>query len=430
MAISTSLRKSLRSIPLFRSLPPDELSAVAESLTQKQYKKGDCLWREGVSFDFIGIVQKGEIVIRHRGEIERHPIRLGSGSYFYPQGFGGGKEIAPGSAYVVDHTVLYILRLEQLSALRSKCPTLNRTLQFPPYHTRDSRLSWEKLWGVAVTILIVFLVWQDLTGVLSGILYLTADHILPFTNHSVAIELLNWAAKVDDQAQYAYEAEGYLWSQLGEKYLAIEAFTGALDNNRITAPTLNNLAVMYLGKGLNDQAVLFQQMASEVDPNEAIVKYNLGLMLLEESDHQDAIYALREATYIAPHWSLPYIHLSSIYARMGNWGDAEEAARIATHLAPARKSAHLALGLALYEQGEKQQAFSSFSRAVEIDSEGFTAKFYQALILRDLGDYDQALGYLEQSLELCDDPGQKQRIAIEIDTIHQMQQAVYRNTTQ
>lgn len=423
-----SLRKSLRNVPIFRSLPARELDAIAASLAWKQYEQGDCLWRKGTSLDFIGIIQRGEIVIRDESEGDRQSSRLRAGSYFYPPGFGGEKEIAPGSAYAADQTDLYILRLEQLSGLRSKCPTLVRTLPRSFDRSRSSRLSWAKLWIVAVVIVIFFLVWQDLIGVLSGLICLTADYMLPFTGHHVAIALLECAAKIDDQAKYAYGTKGDLWNQLGEERLAMEAFTSALDNDKISAPVLNNLAVMYLDNGLNDQAVLFQQRASEVEPNEAIVKYNLGLMLLEGFRYQDAIRALREATCIAPYWALPYIHSSSIYLQMGKWADAEEAARTATRLDPAQRSAHLTLALALYQQDEKQQAFSSFSRAVEIDPEDVVARFYQALILRDLGDYDQALRHLELCLDLCTDPVQKRRITMEIYTIRRMQQAVSRNT--
>jgi tetratricopeptide (TPR) repeat protein len=252
--------------------------------------------------------------------------------------------------------------------------------------------------------------------------------MVPLVGHRAAIRLLDYATTLDRQAAYAYNMKGYFWNQLSEEPPAIDAVINALDIDNTNVPGLNNLAVIYFNNSLNDQAVSLQQRASEAAPNEAIVKYNLGLMLMEGHDYQSAIRMLREATYIVPHWAFPYIHLSSIYLLTGDYAEAEEAARTATHLAPAQKSAHLTLAFALYEQDEKPEALSSFTRAAEIDPEDVVARFYQALILRDLGDYRQALRYLHQVLELCSDPGQRSRIAMEVDTIQRMEQAASYDT--
>jgi tetratricopeptide (TPR) repeat protein len=285
-----------------------------------------------------------------------------------------------------------------------------------------------RVWSVAVAILIVLFVWRDVTGALSGLLYLAAEGKRSSIDHQNTMLLLNYAAKIDDQAAYAYNGKGYLWDQMGEKQLAANAFAKALSIDGANGSLLNNSAVTGFDAGLWDDALVLQQEAVEADPNSAIVKYNLGLMLIELEDYRGAIRALKEATRINPNWALPYLHMSFAYMKSGDHAEAERTARIATRLDPTQQSAYLGLAISLHEQHRCQEALTYIARALEVNSENVLVGFYQALILRDLGDYDQALLSLQRVLDLSSDPGERSRVSMEMETILRLQQEVLSDT--
>jgi signal-transduction protein with cAMP-binding, CBS, and nucleotidyltransferase domain len=79
-----ALRRHLRNVPTFRTLPKSELDAVAASVFCKEYRAGDRLWRAGVHLDFIGIVQQGEIVVEYRSNGSMKYASLLTGDFLQP----------------------------------------------------------------------------------------------------------------------------------------------------------------------------------------------------------------------------------------------------------------------------------------------------------------------------------------------------------
>jgi tetratricopeptide (TPR) repeat protein len=422
-----SLRKTLREVTIFQSLPPRELDVVAAYLTRREYAEGERLWRAGAHHDFMGIIQKGEVVVEYRTSgATRRSTRLKAGSFFYP-GIGKESRGTYASACAASQAMLYVLPLEHLSDLRSKCPTLDYVLSCVS-PARDSGTTWVRVWSVAVAILIALFVWRDVTSALSGLLYLAADREVSSLDQGKAMLLLDYAVKLDNQAAYAYNGQGYFWDQMGEKQLAANAFAKALSIDGANGSLFNNLAVTYFEAGFRDDALALQQEAAAADPNVAIIKYNLGLMLIELEDYQGAIRALKEATRINPNGALPYLHLSFVYVKSGDCAEAEHTARIATRLDPTQQSAYLGLAIALHEQHKCQEALACIARALEVNPENVSARFYQALILRDVGDYDQALLTLQQILDLSSDPEERSRVAVEVETILRLQQDLLSDT--
>lgn len=414
---SVSLRKTLRTIPIFQSLPTWELDAIAACFMCNEYRHGDRLWYVGSPFDFIGVIQKGEIIVEYRtnGSAKRS-TRLAAGSFVQPPGLGSEKNVFSVSAYAATEVVLYVLTLEQIRVLRSKCPTLDSILAF----ARPGRircLAWGKLWPAIIAILIALLVWRDLAGGLSGVLYLTSGQLMPYVGYQKSLSLLGYAEWFDPQSTYVYNRKGYIWIQAGNEQSAAAAFTQALNVDDTGGTALNNLATIYLATGLVDQATDLQQRASHADPNIAVVWHNYGLILMGQNDYRNAIRAFKEAARIDPDWVLPYIYLCSVYLQMGDYAQAEQAARLATRLDPTQQPAHLSLAIALYHQHKTQEALLSIERANEMMPEDVVSRFYQALILRELGDHDLALLILQQLLDSSADPEQRGRIAMEIEDI-------------
>jgi len=460
MSPSVSLRRSLRAIPVFQSLRTWELDQIAACMVRKTYQAGDQLWRAGAPLDFVGIVGTGELLLEYQAnDSDKRIVRLGAGAFFQPavlktpppsplpahgeggqppsasgvdrcQGAAGlgtcGSEAklieggtsfpAPTAAYAADEALtLYVLRLEQLDALRARCPALDATLA-SAQPARVRRLAWETVWRVAVAMLIVLLTWRDVRAILSGVLGLAAEGRSPWQ----ALTLLSYATWLDPYAIYAYNEEGAIWHQAGKWRQASAAFEHALTVDSSYGPALNNLAAIRATGDGEEQSVTLQQRAARAAPNSATVHYNLGLMLVGQRDYVEAIRAFKEATRIAQDWAAPYLQLSLAYLRSGEANKAEEAARIAVRLAPDQQPAYLSLAIALYKQHQAQDALTAVERAVAMDPDDVVARFYQALILSDMGSYEQALQILHETLEQSGLAEEQARIGAEIERLHRL----------
>jgi len=364
----------------------------------------------------MGVIQKGEIVVEYRANgSARRSTHLTAGSCFQPPDWNAERNVSSVSAYAATDVTLYALHSEKLRTLQSRCPTLDAVLT-PAYQGRIRGPLWGKLWAVIVAVVIVLLVWHDATRALSGAFYLVSDELPPPVGYQ-EIFLLSYAMFLDPQAAHTYNKEGYTWAQMASKRLAIASFAQALSVDGANGPALNNLAAIYFTDGIAHKATAFQQRAAEADPNTAAIRYNLGLMLTEQGDYLGAARTFKEATRIDPNWALPYLHLSFINLQIEDYGQAEQAARTAALLDPAQQSAHLSLAIALYQQGKSQEAHTSIGRAMEMNPDDVVSRFYQALILHDLGDHNQALLILRQLLNSPAGAQQRARIASEIESI-------------
>src|SRR5512141_2976187 len=59
-------RRSLRRIPVLRSLSPRELEDVQQRMIYRSYQAGDVIWRTRGPLHFSGFVQSGEIELEIR----------------------------------------------------------------------------------------------------------------------------------------------------------------------------------------------------------------------------------------------------------------------------------------------------------------------------------------------------------------------------
>jgi CRP-like cAMP-binding protein len=53
----------IRQIPLFASLPPEEVRLLASSLRFSEFPEGSILFREGDPGEYLGIITEGQVVI-------------------------------------------------------------------------------------------------------------------------------------------------------------------------------------------------------------------------------------------------------------------------------------------------------------------------------------------------------------------------------
>ncbi len=424
MATSASLRRTLRTVPALRSLPNRELDAIAARMVCKEYHKGSTLWRVGTHLDFVGFVHRGEITLeyRHDGSGMRQ-ARLSAGDFVGPRDVRHGPSPSSVSARAATDVTLYVLRLDHLAALQS-APSTAGASAVPALRGRTRRLPWNRLWAFLLVLLVLSLVWRDVTSTLAGLLYLASGRIQADENPHQALQWLDYAARLDPEAALACNQAGYLWFQMDDVQQAESLFDQALDADGTSGPALNNMAVTYFTLGLSRQAVELQQEAAELDPDRAVTHYNRGLMLLAQNRLPEAIRALNEATHIESGWSLPYVYLAYAYLHMGDYAQAEGAARNAIRLDPSQQPAQLCLAIALYHQDRSLEALRPARKALSITPGEPVARFYEALILRDVGLTDMALSALREIYTFSNDPALRVRVATEIEAIRRSSQQI------
>lgn len=416
MTTHQSLRKSLRTIPRFRSLTSRELDGLQSQMCRMHYQKGEELWGSGDALDIIAVVQEGAILIKDPSKNDGDYVVLEPGDYYDPQDFPDTIAVADDAAYVIEDAVVYLLQQEtwqeSLSESVGVASPITQPLPVTAVPAGWRRLGWTILIGIAVA-----LAWTEITGVVNGALCLAADELEKRSGPYAAVALIESVPWLSHHAACAQIRKGTSWYALGKPAIAEEAFRYALaiDNDEGTA--WNNLGIIYRTWGQKEQAIQMAQWARERTSDRPIPAYNLGLLYLDDGDYARAISALRQATYARPFWYPPYVHLSDAYCQTGDIEAAEAMARKAVSLAPDRHTTHMALGIVLYNEGKREAARSSFAQAIALKPDDVASRFYHALVMQELGRNREALDAFEDLLTFELTPEQHARIAIEVDRL-------------
>ena len=422
MATSVSLHKSLRQIPDFRLLTGRELETLLGQVICREYQPGEVIWRTQGPTNYLVIIQSGEIVLEHRvhGSVAQRK-QLAAGDYVLPDNLKLRPPHSIALARAITHARLAILPMERVNSKPIKLSDVKMGSSSPSFRN----LLRDGLWLVIVAGLILFFTWTDLTRIASGLLYVLSKNAdQPASNEQTSMRLLEYAEAIDRGADFAYNREGYIWFHHDNLRQAEAAFMKALSVDQANGAALNNQAVTYFTTGQIPQAEMYQQEAARSEPDSAIVQYNLGLVMMKGHDNLEAIREFREASFINPSWVLPYLQQGFLYNQLGDYVNAEKAARAAISLDASQQSAHLILAIALHNQGLDQDALKAVEEALQITPEDRVARFYQARILKNLGDFDKAVAILNQLLESADDPQEVSRINAEIESWHRDRQNV------
>lgn len=419
MSTSVSLRKSLRSMPVFRSLSGRELDVVIDKLTYKQYKAGDVLWRSVTQLDICGFIQRGEVVVEYRFDNSLKRSKKVSAGKFVKFNLSGESN-AHATIYICALTDVTLIPFcdEQLDSLISQA-LMSNTKNLNKSSQKKLRIPWGAVWSILTTILILLFSWSDIVRILAGALVLASNPVRESENgYQKSMELIKYAETLDQSAYFAHNQEGYFWVQQNNIQSAETAFENALSIYQANSQILNNLGVTYFVTSQKLQATELQTMAVQNDPNNAWVRYNMGIVYLEQGDTQASLREFKEASYIDPDWVYPFIQQGFVYIKLHDYENAKRAAQQAIQIDDSQQSAFLILSIAFFNQGENQDALRMIERAIQIAPSNFVAKFYKALILRDLGNLDEAQLLLQQLLDATDDPKIISRITAEIESLN------------
>ena len=415
MSTSVSLRKTMRRLPVFTSLSGRTLDAIIAQMICQEYKPGEVLWRTGHDLDFLGIIQSGEIIVEYRfhGQVVRS-VTLQAGKTIEPHDLKAKKHGESLLARASTKVRLYALRKEQITEFQLDWLVSRKNSLLSSPFMRVA--SWAFTAVTAITILL--LGWQDLSRILSGSLFLFSEQVLQFkSDYQSTMQLLKYAEVLDKTAAFPHAKEGLIWYSQDNFEHAEASFLNAVNADLSNGPALNNLAVTYFTRREFHQALSYQQRAAQANPDNTITHYNLGLLFIQEDDLPNAIREFKEASYIDPTWGLPYKQRAYIYLQMRDYPSAEKEAGITIRLIPDDQASHVIHAIALYNQGKDQNALEAIENAIEITPEDEISRFYKALILVRLNNFDESLLLLQQLLDESNDPQQISRITAEINGV-------------
>jgi Tfp pilus assembly protein PilF len=152
-------------------------------------------------------------------------------------------------------------------------------------------------------------------------------------------------------------------------------------------------------------------------PKPALEFYQKGMAAAQKGDSNAAIQFLTQAVTAAPTFALALNELGTQYEKKFQWSKASEIFESLVKLKPTDASAHLSLGIALYNEGselmgqkkfdEAEKKFNSLEthmrESIKLKSPSPTAHYYLGLMLIKFKTYDEAQKELEAAIKDSND---------------------------
>lgn len=216
------------------------------------------------------------------------------------------------------------------------------------------------------------------------------------------------SAQVGAADQKAYvEAVGLLQRPKDEKSVdrAIATLDALLLNARDSAGVNAMLArALYYKSQLSrrpalvDQAVVYAERASEIDPDMPEVHFTLGQLRLAAGRHEEAAAEFQKALAVRPNMPDAVLGLARVYEAMGRGADAEALYKNAVSLHSA--GVFNTYGSFCYNRGRYQDAVRLYKQATEASPDGRQGFANLGAAYQALGHYDEALAAYQRSISI------------------------------
>jgi Flp pilus assembly protein TadD len=169
------------------------------------------------------------------------------------------------------------------------------------------------------------------------------------------------------------------WNQTRQYADAETLYRTTLERNPRSWLAHNNLAMIELRRsraGFDDAWQHFQT-ALAIDPQEPLVRNNVGTTLMEMGRLEEALAQHREAVRLAPGYAEAHGNMGADLQKLGRYGEAVEAYRISLSIKPELGVFRTNLGVALEGLGRNDEASAEFREALKLDPQD--AKDHNAL---------------------------------------------------
>ena len=230
----------------------------------------------------------------------------------------------------------------------------------------------------------------------------------PTPSWDQAIAALRKALASSSQHSEMPEAHNVLGLMLGRKGASADdvaaAFRAAIRIRPDYAEAHNNLGLVLIQSGKDDEGIAALREAVRLAPAYAEARTNLGAALTP-TDSEAAIKELEEAVRLAPGSVKGLFNLAVAYGASPTHGPRKgiEQLEKVIDMAPDFPRAHLALGKALLQEGNATEAVAALQNAVRLEPEGPVsgeANYQLGLALVRAGRKEEGAAHLKKGREL------------------------------
>lgn len=165
---------------------------------------------------------------------------------------------------------------------------------------------------------------------------------------------------------------------LGDTARARGLYRSALADSTLAPFALNNLALLDLGAGREDEAIARMQDAIDRYPAYSRGHYNLGVMLMDSGRFEAASVALGKALELQPSHSGSWANLGKVRFELRDYAGAREALEQAIRFQPDARNARLRLGLTHRLTGDLPAAQERFGELLALNPDSEAGAYWWA----------------------------------------------------
>ena len=163
------------------------------------------------------------------------------------------------------------------------------------------------------------------------------------------------------------------------------------------------LGAVYSATGRTADAVMANQKAVALVPNDAEAHYNLGITLKDLGRLEDAETSYRQAIAIKPDFAEAHSNFGNMLRDLGRLEDAETSYRQAIALKPDFAEAHSNLGNALKDLGRLEDAEASYRQAIALKPDFAEAHSNLGFVFQEQGRIDESEASYRRMLDVSPD---------------------------
>jgi tetratricopeptide (TPR) repeat protein len=162
----------------------------------------------------------------------------------------------------------------------------------------------------------------------------------------------------------------------------------------LTSPE-NPIAYLGIGQALikeghPERAIKPLLRANSIDPDMALVDFELGRSYELAGQREKALYYYRKAVHTEPDLIMAHHKLGMLLGALGRWSEALQIFRRTLELDPGRAKSYFNLGAAEANLGNWRSALDSYKQAVELDPDFALARYNLSLVYLETGDIEKA----------------------------------------
>ncbi len=203
------------------------------------------------------------------------------------------------------------------------------------------------------------------------------------------------SAEETAQREKALQALGYLGGD-GDDGTAVAAAAG-----EESSPELhNNLGLMHLNRGEQDQALAEFEKALALDAKNADALLNIGSLKAAQGRSAEAEHFVKRALAVNPNSAAALAQLGEIQRDLGNMEEAVRLFQEARAVDDSQPFVYLGLGDVLQRSGRYREAEEAFRRVLELDPDSFKARYNLGVTHANQGNVEEAERYYREALEL------------------------------